>query len=90
MPIDYVDGISGGLTRIPGNRLATFTLTCLPVADIIGRLRLRFRGRLRSVWADRKSITHPAAASANHASSIGMTGALATTRYRQVEREASA
>jgi hypothetical protein len=52
--------------RLPRNALVTFTLTGLPLAAIIGRLRFRSRGWFRPVGADRQSITHPAAASSNH------------------------
>jgi hypothetical protein len=77
------------------NRPVTSALTGLPVADIIGRLRFGRSGCCSRAGTGSESVLDAraqtaAAASAHHALSTGIAGAVAVSRYRQVEREASA
>jgi len=77
------------------NRPVTSALTGLPVADIIGRLRFGRSGCCGRAGTGSESVLDAraqttAAASAHHALSTGVAGAVAVSRYRQVEREASA
>jgi hypothetical protein len=80
---------------MPRNRLVTSALTGLPVEDIIGRPRFRPRRLLPSRGDGSESVRDAraqtaAAASAHHAWSTGIAGAVAVSRCWQVEREASA